>query len=100
MQQSKERREYPRMPFNRLVFVQSESGMKKPFVCENYSAGGMAFTSVTPLNSGELLELNFWLMEPEKKEINITAEVLNNYKNGEEYTSSVKFIGQLELNYH
>lgn len=60
----------------------------------------MAFISVTPLNTGEFLELNFWLLEPEKKEINITAEVLNNYKNGEGYTSSVKFIGQLELNYH
>lgn len=98
LQEQKEKREHPRMAFNRLVLVQDESGLRTPLVGVNYSTGGMAINSHKPLNFGDFVELNFWLIEPKKREINITAEVLDNYREGDLFTTSVKFVGELKLN--
>ena len=98
VQGQKERREYPRTPFNRLVLVKDNTGITDQFVGINFSTHGMALNSETPLFSGDFVELKFWLTEPVRKEVNITAEVVKNYKQGEKYTTSVKFMGEVSLN--
>ena len=97
-QEQNERREHPRKAFNRLVLVKDDSGNTEPFIGINYSVRGMALNSKVPLPFGEFVELLFWLTEPENKEINMVAEVMQNFKQGDMYTTSVKFVGELALN--
>lgn len=97
-QEQKERREHPRMPFNRLVLVKDDSGNAEPFIGINYSVRGMALNSKSPLPFGEFVELLFWITEPENKEMTMVAEVMQNFKQGDMYTTSVKFVNELSLN--
>ena len=94
---TQERRKFPRLSLNRLVIVKENSGQIQKLVGMNYSAGGMALNSDNPLPSGEFVDLLFWLTEPENKEINLTAEVLHNSKQGNIYINSLKFVGELTL---
>lgn len=64
----------------------------------NYSIRGMALNSKSPLAFGEFVDLHFWLNEPETKEVNITAEVMHNSREGNIYLTSLKFVGELALN--
>lgn len=98
MQKQKERREHPGMTFNRIVLVKDDSGNTEQFVGLNYSVCGMALNSNVPLSSGGFVELHFWLTEPENKEIYMTTEAMQSFKQGDMYTTSVKFIGELTLN--
>ncbi|MCW8899832.1 MAG: PilZ domain-containing protein [Gammaproteobacteria bacterium] len=98
MQHINERREHSRLALNRLVLVTEDSGNLKKLVGVNYSVGGMALNSRQPLSSGEFVELQFWLTEPKNKEVNMTAEVIHNSKQGDIYITSVKFVGELQLN--
>lgn len=98
IQGQKERRKHPRKPFNRLVLVKDNTGITDQFIGINLSTHGMALNSETPLFFGDFVELKFWLTEPVSKEVNITAEVVKNYKQGNMYTTSVKFVGEVPLN--
>lgn len=98
MQQVNERREFPRLALNRLVIVRDDTGSTKKLIGVNYSVGGMALNSSIPLSFGEFVELQFWLTEPETKEVNMTAEVMHNTKEGDIYLTSLKFVGALTLN--
>ena len=93
-----ERRQSQRLVLNRLVIVKEITGKIQKLVGVNYSAGGMALNSTKPLSFGEFVDLQFWLTEPENKEINMTAEVLDYSKQGAIYINSMKFVGQLAVN--
>lgn len=98
MQEQQERREYPRLMLNRLVLVKEESGNTVQLVGVNYSARGMALNGTYHLSFGDFVELQFWLTEPENKEVKITAEVVQNAKRGDICISNLKFVGELQLN--
>ena len=93
-----ERRKFPRLLLNRLVIVKEPSGQVQKLIGVNYSTGGMALNSHTPLLSGEYVDLQFWLTEPENKEVNIAAEVLHFSRQGHVYTNSLKFVAELSVN--
>lgn len=92
-----EKREHQRMVSNRLVLIKDESGKTKRLVAINYSLGGMALHSHLPWPLGEFIDLQFRLDEHEMKELNMTAEVMQNFKEGNAYITGVKFVGKLPL---
>jgi len=96
-QLSNEKREYPRIDSNRLVSVKEESGKMKRFVAINYSTGGMALHSHSPLPLGDFIDMNFRLNEGDRKVLDMTAEVIQNIKEGNAYKIGVKFVGTLPL---
>ena len=100
LQSFKEKREYPRISLNCLVRTRDEFGKSKQHIGVNYSLRGMAFHSNTPLDLGEFIELNFRIDEYKTEELNMTAEVMQNYKDGNMYVVGVKFLGELPLNIH
>ena len=93
-----ERRHSQRLILNRVVVVKQSTGQTKNLIGINYSAFGMALNSTEPLPGGEVIDLQFWLTEPENKEINLLAKVLQNYKQGDQYINRVKFIDELSFN--
>jgi len=93
-----ESREFPRLLLNRMVIVKKPSGEVQKLIGMNYSDGGMALNSQMPMSSGEFVHLQFWLTEPDTKEVNIAAEVLHFSKQGNVYTNSLKFIAELSAN--
>lgn len=93
-----EKREFPRMALNRLVQIQEESGNTKRLVGLNYSLGGMALHSQNPLPLGEFIDLSFRLNEHEMKILDMTGEVMQNFKEGNAYIAGIKFVGYLPLN--
>lgn len=93
-----EKREYPRMASNRLVLVEDEAGKTKQLIAINFSTNGMALHSNAPLVLGEFIYLRFRSDDQEKKVIEMTAEVMQNFKEGNAYVVGVKFVGQLPLN--
>lgn len=94
-----EKREYPRIESNRLVSVKEESGQIKRFVAINYSTGGMALHSHSPLPLGDFIDMNFRLNEHDREVLDMTAEVIQNFKEGNAYKIGVKFVGTLPLEY-
>ena len=98
LQSIKEKREYPRMSLNCLVRTKDELGKSKQHIGINYSLRGMALHSHTPLELGEFIDLYFKIDEYNTGEINMTAEVVQNFKDGNMYITGVKFVGELPLN--
>ena len=94
-----EKREYTRIESNRLVSVQQDTGQIKRFVAINYSSGGMALHSHSPLQLGEFIEMSFRLNEFDSDIIDMTAEVVQNFKEGNAYIIGVKFVGTLAFEY-
>ncbi len=90
-----DKREYPRIISNRLVLIKEESGETKRVVAVNYSMAGMALHSPSSLPLGEFIDLRFKLDEPESRVFNMTAEVMQNIKEGNAYITGVKFVGKL-----
>ena len=90
-----EKREYTRIESNRLVSVKLESGHTKRYVAINYSIGGMALHSQSPLPLGEFIDMNFRLNGSEREVLDMTAEVIQNFKAGSTYIIRVKFVGLL-----
>ena len=97
VQAVKEKRQYQRMALNRLVRIREESGQTLKLVGINYSLGGMALHSKVPFPFGEFIELQFRINEKEE-ELNMTAEVMQNFRRGDIYITGVKFVGELPLN--
>ena len=98
MQYVDDRRKHSRLALNRLVIVKDEAGSTKKLIGVNYSTHGIALTCSIPLDFGEYVDLQFWLTEPETKEINMTAKVIQNSKEGDIYLTSLKFVGEILLN--
>jgi len=90
-----EKRKYSRIESNRLVSVKEESGKIKRFVAINYSTGGMALHSHSPLPLGDFIDMNFRLNERDRELFDMTAEVIQNFKEGNAYIIGVKFVGTL-----
>lgn len=93
-----EKREYPRMTLNRLVRIKEESGKTKQLVAINYSLCGMALHSNVPLPFGEFFEMRFRVDEHNMNVLDMTAEVMQNFKKGNAYIIGVKFVGELPFN--
>jgi len=95
---SREKREYPRVASNRLVLVKDDSGKINRVVAINYSQTGMALHSHISLPLGEFIDLNFKLNDNDSEILTMTAEVMQNFKEGNAYITGVKFVGKLDLN--
>lgn len=96
-QQSKEKRVHTRTVLNRLVRVTTHNGQTLQRVGINYSPIGLAFSSNIPIPAGEFIELDFKLNEKKEKAVNITAEVVQNFKDGCMYVTGVRFLGELKI---
>lgn len=92
-----EKREYPRLHSNRLVLMKEDSGETKRLVAVNYSMGGMALHTYAPLPLGEFIDLHFKLDEHDENVLEMTAEVMQNFKSGNAYIAGVKFVGTLPV---
>lgn len=90
-----DKREYPRIASNRLVFIKEESGKTKRVVAINYSLAGMALHSHSSLPLGEFIDLHFKFDENDSEAVDITAEVMQNFKEGNSYITGVKFVGKI-----
>ena len=91
-----EKREHPRMEFNHLVRLESESRNTIQLVGINYSQTGLALQSKEPLFVGEMVELFFRLNDQDQIEQQLLGEVVHNFREGDVFTSGLRFIGQLE----
>ena len=92
-----EKREYPRMDFNRLVRLESDAHNTMQLIGINYSQTGLALQSKEPLFVGELVELFFRLDDEETTDHQLHGEVVHNFREGDVFTSGIRFIGHLEI---
>ena len=94
---AQDKREFPRMEFNRLVRLESEYRETMHLVGLNYSVTGMALKSKLPLHVGEFVELRFSLGEKQRTVINITGEVVYNDRDSDLFVAGIKFVGYLDI---
>ena len=93
-----DRRQSSRIELNRLVIVKENSGEIQKLVGLNYSTGGIALNSAQPMPAGDVVDVLFWLTEPENLEINIHARVLNCRKQNSSYVNTLQFMDELSIN--
>jgi len=92
-----EKREYPRLTSNRMVQIKEKSGQTKRLVAVNYSLFGMALRSSVALDVGDFIDMRFRLDDNNQKILDMTAEVVQYYKEGHAYVIGVKFTENLPL---
>lgn len=92
-----EKRLHSRIEFNQLVRVESYEGNILQLIGVNYSAGGMGLNGPRKLELGEFVDLNFRLNLFDKREYNLTAEVIQNRRLSNMYVTGLKFLGGLDF---
>lgn len=95
----KEKRNYPREVFYSEVIATCALGKARILLSINYSNSGIALISFTPINIGEVFELEFTMNDNnDTSKHKLTAEVVQSHNVSEIYVLGLRF--QEELDQH